>query len=632
MALAAALPSAGPTELPIIVQILLRREDHAGQSALVTSFHLLPPDAQELVILEYARLYRALADAMAQKGTAGPINGLTIIARARSARLAYLVSDQLRSSEPQVRQMAADTLLGLASWASDRNRAEPPGPDRDGPAVEAISRAVAEGVATYPQHRQQAVLLALLALAGSTRPATWRLLTNPRQPAVAMLRAFIDANTDALAQRALPIVIRQRAFTAMAVAVIDRLRPGKGLEELLEQTHLFVNPLAAGHLRKLDAVVSRAFTDDQLDTLSSTQARGLPRWIMLLPLESAQQVEPLARCNRLSDPLARVAALRALFALASDPSVPGTASGANAAISSFCRDSQPEIARLALRHLARCRWEDLPRLLADLITSSDESVRALAGKYLAAVGFDRLWAAWPRLDELQRLAAGRALIKIDPNFHQQLALRLASAQRPDRLRAMAMIHGLNQGLLFEPTFLALASDRDVVIAASALRVLGSVDSPRALAAIEAALDHPDSRVRANAVEALQQLRSYRRIDKLLRMADDDDNRPRANAIAALMEIRTADALVALAAMLADRRPRQRISGLWLVESLGLFNVARQVAEISLADPDPNVKTRARQVIERMLLTHATANTSAPASAAGNPALAAADLATENTSN
>src|SRR5690606_13404648 len=117
----------------------------------------------------------------------------------------------------------------------------------------------------------------------------------------------------------------------------------------------------------------------------------------------------------------------------------------------------------------------------------------------------------------------------------------------------------------------------------------------------AALDHADARVRANAVEALQQLESVEQAEDRLRdMAQADHNRPRANAIGALLEMQAGDALAALNRMLIDERPEQRVSALWLVKSMGVMEVARQIAELALRDADPDVRGRARDVAAQLL--------------------------------
>jgi hypothetical protein len=270
------------------------------------------------------------------------------------------------------------------------------------------------------------------------------------------------------------------------------------------------------------------------------------------------------------------------------------------AISAYCHDSEIAIVRISLRHLIRARWVGLPRLLIRLVNSGNREMRELASHYLAGVGFDKLWQGWPFMPADKRLAVGRALIKIDPLFHAHLTKKLLSSVRNDRLRAMAIIHGLNQGFLFEPGLIAMTKDQDKLIVSAAVRALGSVESREALRTLETTLGHFDSRVRANTIESLHQLRATGHVPRLIAMADQEENRPRANAIHTLLELKTGRPLDSLGQMLHDDRPAQRSSALWVVEKQGLVELAHPVAEISIADPDGAIRKRAGSIIHHMI--------------------------------
>jgi len=84
------------------------------------------------------------------------------------------------------------------------------------------------------------------------------------------------------------------------------------------------------------------------------------------------------------------------------------------------------------------------------------------------------------------------------------------------------------------------------------------------------------------------------------MARNEDNRPRANAISALMGIRHPEAADALSAMLVDRRARHRISALWVVGQNDMLSLAGHVAELSISDPDREVKSRAEVVVRYLM--------------------------------
>ena len=276
------------------------------------------------------------------------------------------------------------------------------------------------------------------------------------------------------------------------------------------------------------------------------------------------------------------------------------ATPANRAICGFCEDADSTIARIALRHLIRVQLPDLPRLLLSLVNSDHEQVQQIATGRIIKLGFDRLWSGWPRLSGDQRLCAGRGMIKLDAEFHARLGRKLARPDRSSRLRALAIIHGLNQGGFFEQALLTLARSQDARIASAAVRALGTAATEQSVLTLGQSLRHRDGRVRANAIEALQQLGAALEPRTLFEMARHDDNRPRANAIGAMLALRDESAVTTLRDMLGDARPNHRTSALWLVKSLGVVEVAPQVGELSITDRDHRVRDRAGNVVAYLL--------------------------------
>lgn len=300
--------------------------------------------------------------------------------------------------------------------------------------------------------------------------------------------------------------------------------------------------------------------------------------------------------DAVTDAHARLIALRRLMSLAREEQ----AVGVEARIAGFCDDADPQIARIALRRLIAEKYAELPALLLKLVNSPHPEIRALAAEELAPLGFERLWTAWSSMTPTRRLTAARALIKIDPNFHRQIAAKLSKPEQSSRLRALTIIHMLNQGSFFEETLEALAADPNARIASAAVRALGSATGDRAREALDKALKHTDPRVRANAIEAMHELNITCNEDTLQDMAANEASRPRANAIAVLLDGDVNTAFEALQRMLADERSDQRTSALWLVDHMALTDVARHVAEMSISDPDAKVRQRAMEVIQRLI--------------------------------
>ena len=625
LAMAAALPTADAVACGYIAQTLLKRKHAPSLTALVVHYHRLEPPVQQLVIDNVLDLYRPLREATELRSTAGPANAMAIIRRACHPKLAYLALSELKTGIEAVRPEAAACLLEMcravvaalpspgsdalpgtgagvrattpalpvSSDASPDPRPVLPASPIDALATLTLQEAVEEALRLYQYHNQADVLRAIATLAPRAMPGTVAAIEARGSAVQPALRWMIETADDEAVRRSLLAWARVSTLQNSVMSGVSRTISRGTFGEVLSLGHLAAAGTLAQKLRNSEAPETLAPSADAIASMTAAQRRALVHWLRPLNIEADRKAAIIAPLTRDDDPSVRLAALRLL--IDSAPLIEVTD-----LISNLCRDADVTIARIAMRHLIRARWPGMTHLLLKLLHSQHTEIRKLAARRLAPVGFEKLWEAWPRLSMSQQLAAGRALLKLDPSFPRMLGERLNSPDRAVRLRALAIIRGLNQGSLFEPALLALARDPDPVIASAAVRVLGTTPTPQSAEVLEQHLRHEDSRVRANAVEALQALNVTKHVDQLLKMAAEEDPRPRANAINALMQMRTADAMHALLRMLADDRPDQRTSALWLVDHLGVVEVARHIAEMAISDGDASVKQRAGLVVENLI--------------------------------
>lgn len=605
-AIAQALPTADPATLGPMALILLQRRQTDGGLAIVENYHRLPPAIRHTVLQHAPELTKPLRIAIGNHKSAGPANAIHIIRRSASVRLAYLIADQLRHGQDELKDESAHCLLEMAQrTTSDADGQQAPA----GEAMEVafVSSAVQEAIKFYAQHQRKDVLLAMFSL---PLPSVTKLLasvggmgTTWTHPVGVLLTR---SDTPAI-RRALLAALSVQALHPFAVDGIGLALDTGHITHAVSHWHLLLlkryrNPIK--RIKNAERFVPGKDHYQQTDKQpnppgdSPGHTHGLAAWIAELPMEPPTLIRHLGALSAAADPATRLAALRRLLTLAETQTAQ---SQAHHAIAGFCTDKKPELVRIAATHLIRCGYPDITKVLAHLINSPDPGVQKIAGKRLVPVAFPRLWESWPRLNRAQRLAAGRALIKIDPGFHAALHDKLATLDSANKLRALSIIGELNQGLLLQDTLFRLCRDSDPKVVSAAVKALGSADPARALPVIEAALEHEDDRVRANAVEALAQLDAGRHADVLASMTTEREaNRARANAIQALMQMRTGEALTALSRMLGDPRAEHRASALWLVETMGVAGVAREVAEMSISEPDPKVRKKAAAVIQAVI--------------------------------
>lgn len=586
-ALAAALPSADPHDQAALAQLIIRRGHPEGLLALVSHYDALDPATRHWVLAHVADLYRPLREAARLDDPDIVANALAIIRDTREMKLAYLVAERLRHGDARLRGLAAEALRDLARAATSGVAR------RDAPYLHA---AIDEAVRLYRHHEQAAVADALLMVIMRPVPESRRQLDDRHNPIVAVLKERLANAAHAEDRAGLLPLLGTSLLAASALAGLARCGQRGSLADLLEHGHVLLLPRVRQALRGVTEPLALWPAPDVLLSWPHARTRHLAAWAVALPSEVEGQLQQLTTLGKAPDAMARLAALRHLLALWDAH----RDRDFGQAVALFCDDASEAVAAAALRGLMRRHWSGLSRILPTLVNGPHPRVSRMAAEHLAPVGFERLWQRWPQLTREQRLSAGRALLKLDPRFHASLGRRLATGDVAGATQALAMIADLRQGTYFEAALLQLTHHRDKRIASAAVRGLGSAGGEAVRAALQAALQDPDARVRANAVEALEELdASPQATPRLHHMARQDANRPRANAIKLLLRMDVAVALEALRTMLADTRPEHRRSALWLVEKMGIVDVARQVADAAVADPDPRLKQRAGRVMRQL---------------------------------
>lgn len=600
-ALSVALQTAEAGELAALGEAVLERGRPGNAEMLIVELDRLPETLRHKIVERAEELAPAIRKAATRHGPRGAEHALHLIQQSASTRMAYLVTALIRHSHSDVRDRAGHCLLALAQRC-ESTPSQADHPHLDAESAVYLLEAVEQAVVLYSNHDHPAVLRSMLTLIPRRMPEAVEAMRRTEHPATAAMNELLATADEPRVRAALPAILAVRSLSDAAREGLQHAVQQQRLGDVLDRGHLFLLPPAKRELRRVrrpEAVIPDA---RQLDTLKPEAQRHYPRYLASLHLDLTDRVMQLARLVKTPCPATRLAVLRELLAITHDP-VPEhrpAVENATDAIATLTTDPEPTLARTALWHLIRVDYSGLPRILADLVNSRHEAIRKVAARRLAPMGFAKLWAGWPKLSIDRRIAAGRALIKIAPDFHRQLATKLASRDPVNRLRALGIIGTLNQGGYFEPALLELCTSDDPRIVASAVKALGGCTSDRAREVIALALQHNDDRIRANAIEAMSRTDAAHHADRLMELAGDPAQRPRANAIKALLELRAQDALPAVLRMLHDERADHRVSALWLIDDLGLMQLAKQVAELSISDHDPRVKQRAGRVIQHLI--------------------------------
>ncbi len=604
VAMIEALPTADEAAAQQIVALLITRATDGGLRGLLRHFHELSDGLQKRVVESGSRFDAAIRHAAANGDHSERVNAVELITRCGSVRLAYLLADQLHEDDVVLAKAAAAGLLRLTrqcvedvgTLALPRERA-----------MQWLAAAVSQACGSYGQHGRRDVLLAAACMA-QWRPAeVLRRLGEKRSAALPALREIVRRGDEPMVESRL---LALATWEPLEGAVVESLRErsgGQRVPGILGGVALVGLPALRMTLSRIGPANHLLPSAAQLAAMEPAQLRALPRWVESIHAEDGAKVEVLERVAVSSDRWARLGALRALQAI-------GTPE-ADESIATLCFDDDALLARVALRHLVLRDYKGLTQLTVRLVASVHAEVRMMAERELTRLGFGRLWQHWDQLEPATRRSAGRALMKIDSNFHRHLAERMGGS-KDDRFRAVKIARELSQERFFEPQLIKLVRDTDERVASSAAMALGAMqDSPVAARELTAALDHPDDRVRSNAVESLEKMHQVDQArQKLQELAATSGNRSRATALKALLSLPAGGAVPALDAMLGDPDPKHRISALWVAEQMGVIAVGRKIAELAANDQDAKVRLRAMRIF-RLLAAASPALAAPPAAKA-----------------
>lgn len=586
--MAKALETADRLGMRLLVLSLLERRSKFGMPAILRHFDLLDQGIRKTLFDHAADLEDSIRPACDTSDPAALINVADYMVRSGSHRQACLLAGMLHHADAKVVRTAAAAILDLARLLA----ASPPTVATPRKTA-ALAHAIAQGAASYHLHGRRDVLLAAACLAPHRHRQVIERLTDTRHDALPALRDLIRKVDDREIGRSLVYFLGIEPLRAQAIEGLNTAAAGRNLPALIEASHLTLAPEIHVAIRKLHDPLHLVPAASGVDALSPATQRLLPRWINALNFDTHQRAANLSAAVSAADPFARLAAMQSLMTLDDE--------SAREAIATLTFDAEPALARIALRHLVNLKWPKLGAWLIRLLESPHPDLRRMAERELSNLGFAHLWNQWETLSPGMRQTAGAALIKIDRQFHRQLAERMHSDHPGERLRAVMIARQLKQETYFEPQLLKLIKDGDEKVVSAAAAAMGNIpDSPRAVEALRGSLAHPDDRVRSNAVESLAALDKLEGASELLhQIAQGRGHRSRAAAIKALLALPMSQALPALSAMLVDSDARHRISALWLVEEMGMIDSARRVAAMASGDADPQVRRRAVRVIRRL---------------------------------
>ncbi|MGA2232454.1 MAG: HEAT repeat domain-containing protein, partial [Tepidisphaeraceae bacterium] len=627
-------------EKPLILAALFRRATVHGLCGVIALYDKLPEPLQHRVLVNIRNMHAALRECGRSEDSAVRIAALKLIALGHQGKLAYVLSENLRSEDPEISKAAVGALVALARWVSMETRwlqrgefklAEPDdeagapklAADADGEEVsEAADKSAdlaSEELASQPlvvepgaaldtseprdvlaiyndlwaqrPEIETAVARAIDLSRGRYGPELLRaallLCDWPGSKTLAILQTAKHGGQTAMVRRLEqpPASEHVEAFLLSAshgqirshmAAVFAHISERPVLDALLRKTHWLKDSQL---LLCMHQVTRGAWWGESelLDDIARRDPDQAARIGDWLVASGAHDVVADDRMERLRQRAENSFPSRVrLFRLAAARKR-GTSVQL---IKGFLADHDERLARMAARELIRRRPPDYENLLLQRMAAAPASVRKVISRSLGHVGFEQFWERFDSLDRATRRHAGKAMLKILPDSVARLTRRLTTGPVEQRLKAMQMAHDLGLVPEMRQTLAALTQHNNPKVRSKAVSALAEAPEESREILMDRVLHDNDPRVRANAIEVLEATRAAQFLPLLAERARVGQNRERANSIKALHRMRVGNAGEALAEMLRDQRADHRISALWALRQIGLWRLLGEVGRLA----------------------------------------------------
>lgn len=358
-------------------------------------------------------------------------------------------------------------------------------------------------------------------------------------------------------------------------------------------------PAARNHIARLWPRVNHELAQRLTDTLLNDKNphRRRQAWELVVLLSGDWRHRYLERAMTDAPAALRLPVLQRLL-------IERPAAGQIDMLIKFASDDDNRVAAAALEAVARLHEPRILELMLDRLARGDGTQREVARSWLKGAAKDNPVELRKRMIEL--LAAGE-----ESTRHACVEIVLSSGDREEvlmeillfcrnlvgwlRTRILETLRSFGE-MVFRPACVLL-THADPEIRTAALVLAENFNDPRLVGPLSEMLHDTDWWLRISACDSLGRLRDERAVPALVAALNDPDTRWA--AIDALAQIGSAVALQPLVALLKDPRPEIRLE---LVRAFSRFTDARLVPllqQVKERDISSEVRTRASEVLRDM---------------------------------
>ncbi|GAB4273179.1 MAG: hypothetical protein Kow0029_12620 [Candidatus Rifleibacteriota bacterium] len=258
---------------------------------------------------------------------------------------------------------------------------------------------------------------------------------------------------------------------------------------------------------------------------------------------------------------------------------------------------------IVLQTIEKLKERDHPKIigaLTKLLSSNIAEIKQAAHKAIAHITRRKYITGFDKMSEETKLQIGTSLIKMDPNFMEDITRDLSASDQRTRVLSAKILEVLCDYIPPElKTHLIVAiQDPDPHVRAVVIMGLGKIGGPSVSGMLVAFLKDQDDRVRANAVEAMAQVGDLSLVEEILPCLHDDNNRVRANTIITLWKLGYYQIYDAIIEMMRHPDKWMRASAAF---ALGELQDSRffPILVQAIRDPEPDVRRNAVKALSKI---------------------------------
>ncbi|HUG66152.1 MAG TPA: HEAT repeat domain-containing protein [Pirellulaceae bacterium] len=481
------------------LRAILARRSAVAERELIRRWHTLNKRWKNIIADSGGRLSSVLREAVLSADEQLHRNGCDAVLTLREYDLMpALITAVEETSNPQA-ERSAETLLLLAEslrgeLATPREHQD----HRDPYVVRAhVLGALEHSVERYDQHKSRGIVEAFLILAGHENPLLNHILQHPHDKAYVTL-VHLLSHSPRLAVMRLVLNSLEVPHTSSAIhSTLAYRNDASFVRHLL--TH-FVDEVPKSAKCNLKRIESFPWLRDDLNLLSNlnaTEQRGAIHLTMASGMSRLRVFEVIEFILANGEAEARREAAKALTEF--------HGAEANAAVMRALEDDAPAVRAIAVSQLRERGIRGAMTTLIELIDSADEVVREAAREALAEFTFERFLATFGTLDDAALAETGQIVKRVDPHALDGIRSELTGPLRVRRVRAIQMAVAMTAVAECESCIIALLSDDDHVIRATAAAALAWSPSVATRNALRDALLDRSQSVQDAAKQSLQAL-------------------------------------------------------------------------------------------------------------------------------